>query len=205
MMELHPGGIELIRGEHQFRLAPVDEIPALGAAHGVFPVHAAVRSIQPHLAVDDEAIPRRVVDHVHGVRDRQRDVPRPPRLILVGGRQVPGIRRADQWGVRVFRPVDAVGREGHHQARSLDPVVVHREIVRGHLVAPGRVRVTGIDQHRVGVAVRVAAVAEHHDVGRRDPVVVVQVQVGLGPMDAIRWIRRSRPGSDGCASLPAAP
>src|SRR5690606_34916414 len=67
--------------------------------------------------------------------------------------------------------------------------IARAPVVIGHLVAPGRVRVAVIHNHRVAVAVAIAAFhatcADQHDVGFLLLVERKQADVRLGPLEAV--------------------
>src|SRR5688500_12347049 len=79
----------------------------------------------------------------------------------------------------VLGPADAVGRERNVQSRLVartdrGPVVVR------HRVAPRRVLLRGVNEHRAAVAVTVAGVADEDDVGL---LALVREEVELGPLE----------------------
>src|ERR1035438_10109745 len=113
----------------------MDEVSALDPAHGMFPIHAAVRPINPHLAVADETLARGVVESIIRARHGKRDGPGPVRFILEGHRfAVIPTRSTRERTLRIFGPVNAIGGKGHIESGIFAAVAIPGEIEIGHLV-----------------------------------------------------------------------
>ena len=83
-MKLDPGWVLVVRREQKLGFRPVDEILALDAPHRMLPVHAAIRAINPHLAVNREHLPHWVAEGIQCVGHGERNGPRPLGLVDEG-------------------------------------------------------------------------------------------------------------------------
>jgi hypothetical protein len=80
--------------------------------------------------------------------------------------------------------VDAIGRKRHTHARTLFSRRAF-EVVVGHLVAPTRVRVAGVDDDGVGVAIGIAATADQDNIGTADAIVGEQTKIRFVEMKPV--------------------
>src|ERR1039457_3774219 len=122
----------------------MDEVFALDPAHGMFPIHAAVRPINPHLAVTDEALARGVIENSIRVRHGKRNGPVPVSFLLEGHRVPITPTRSQRERLGMFGPVNAIGGEGDVESGIFVAVAVAGEIEIGHLVTAADVTIARI-------------------------------------------------------------
>src|ERR1035441_6561833 len=142
----------------------MDEVFALDPAHSMFPIHAAVRPINPHLAVADEALAWSVIENIIRVRHGKRDGPGPVRFILEGHRfAVIPTRSTRERALRIFGPVNAIWGKGDVESGIFVAIAVPGEIEIGHLVTAADVTIARIHEDRGAVPVESAAIGHEHD------------------------------------------
>src|ERR1017187_2412694 len=142
----------------------MDEVSALNPAHGMFPIHAAVGPINPHLAVADETLARGVVENIIRVRHGKREGPGPVSFILEGHRfPITPARSTRERALRIFGPVNAIRGKSNIESGIFAAVAIPGEIEIGHLVTTIGVTIARIHDDRCTIAVGSAAIGHKYN------------------------------------------
>lgn len=144
MMKLNIGGIKFIGGKEELRPRPMDEIFTFSAAHPMFPVHAALRTVCPHLAVDGKTTPRRIVNRIERVAHGQRNCPRAGLVVIRKGIAKISIGSPEQRRLGMLPPMNPIRGKRDAEPRVLLAAII-RPVEISHFVPPVWFPIAGIE------------------------------------------------------------